>query len=85
MNKIDLTYKQHICEWDIPLSESSCFSYDHTLKITKNCFFLKYSNAIFLTMIHVLDKKALLFEKVNEKVYYVSYGHCIIVRRNYQQ
>ena len=42
---------------------------------------------IFLTMmqlVRVLDKKALLFE-INEKVYYVSYGCCIIVGRNYKQ
>ena len=46
-NKRDLTYQQHLGEWVIPLSEPSCFSYNHTLKLTKNCLFLKHSNALF--------------------------------------
>ena len=33
-----MTYQQHLDEWDIPLSESSCFSYSHTLKAFQYSF-----------------------------------------------
>ena len=33
--------QQLIGEWDFPLSEPSWFSYNHTLKVTKNCLFPK--------------------------------------------
>ena len=53
-----MTYQQHLGEWDIPLSEPSCFSYSHTLKALQ-CLFL-FNNDVACT---VLGNNALLFEK----------------------
>ena len=49
-----MTYQQHLGEWDIPLSEPSCFSYSHTLKAFQ-CLFL-FNNDVACTC-------TLLFEK----------------------
>ena len=42
-----MTYQQHLSEWDIPLSEASCFSYSHTLKAFQ-CLFL-FNNDVACT------------------------------------
>ena len=46
-NKRNMTYQQHLSEWDIPLSEPSCFSYSHTLKAFQ-CLFL-FNNDVACT------------------------------------
>ena len=42
-----MTYQQYLGEWDIPLSEPSCFSYSHTLKAFQ-CLFL-FNNDVACT------------------------------------
>ena len=73
-----MTDQQHLGEWNIPLSEPSCFSCNHNIKGIQ-CLFLT-----MVQLVRVADNNALLFEKkIYVKVYYALYGYCIMVRRSY--
>ena len=81
-NKRNLTYQQHFHAWDIPLSKPSCFSYNHNLKVTKKCFFPKYSNSYLFSLHVCFTATFYTLKKKSIQKFIMHYIDIVIIRRS---